>query len=269
MARWRELGRHIRALDDIGSIMSAMRSLAFIEVRRLAEGVARQQETVGAMRVAIDNLVAHYPDARPAVVPQRDVLIMIGSERGLCGDFDERIAVSLNANDPSPRLAVGSRLCLRLDEQGLTHDAIPGAAVIEDIPGVMLQIASAMRRFNQQDHDIRTGLVAIHHADDGVVHHTRILPVPVTPPAQCWRSKPILQLDPPQLHEMLVEHYVLASLNAILLASLLAENRRRLDQMSAALDRLHEQVDKLDRKRRRARQEAITEEIEIILLGQA
>lgn len=268
MSRWRELGRHIRALEDIGSIMSAMRSLAFIEARRLTESVARQQETVGAMRVAIDNLVAHYPQARPRVVPQDDVLILVGSERGMCGDFDERVALSLQANDPAARIAVGSRLCLLLSEQGAAHASIPGAAVIEDVAGVMSQIAAAVRNLTQQQRDLSTGLVAIHHTDDGGVSRTRILPVPVTPPGQCWRGKPILQLDPPQLHGMLVEHYVLASLNAILLASLLAENRRRLDQMSTALDRLHERIDNLDRKRRRARQEAITEEIEIILLGQ-
>jgi F0F1-type ATP synthase gamma subunit len=38
--------------------------------------------------------------------------------------------------------------------------------------------------------------------------------------------------------------------------------------MNVALDQLHDRIDTLDRHRRRARQEAITEEIEIVLLGQ-
>lgn len=270
MAQWREVGRHIRALDDIGTIMSAMRSLAFIEVHRLAEGAMRQQETVAAMRVAIDNLVAHYPRARPGIMPGRDVFVLIGSERGLCGDFNDRVLSNpgaSNNNEPSARIAVGSLLCQRLEERGVAHRPIPGAVVNEDIPGVMSHIAASLRASTQQDHDMTTGLLVVHHDESGTVHSERILPVPVTPSERCWRGRPMLQLRPPELYGMLIEHYVFASLNSLLVASLLAENRQRLDQMSAALDRLHERVDTLDRVRRRARQEAITEEIEIILLG--
>ncbi|HET7331102.1 F0F1 ATP synthase subunit gamma [Dyella sp.] len=270
MARWRELARHSRALEEIGTIMSAMRSLAFIEARRLAEGTLRQAQTVDAIRTAIDNLGAHYPAARPSVVPQRDILILIGSERGLCGDFDERVAshpdVSRQSSD-GVRIAVGSRLCQLLDERGVTHLPMAGAAVIEDIPGVMSHIATSVQASTQADHDNTNGLIVIHHDDEGNLHAGRVLPATGATRAPCWRNKPQLQLPPPQLYGVLVEHYVFASLNAILLASLLAENRRRLDQMSAALDRLHERIDNLDRRRRRARQEAITEEIEIILLG--
>jgi F-type H+-transporting ATPase subunit gamma len=271
MARWRELGRRIRALGDIGTILSAMRSLAFIEARRIAEGAARQQETVAAIRVAIDNLVAHYPEARPGVMPSRDILVLIGSERGLCGDFDERIASRLDAGDQGKQctcIAVGSRLDQLLTERDVPHLSIAGAAVNEDIPSVMSNIVASIQASARNDHGVSTGLVVVHHGAGEDVDRERILPVVEAPAGPCWPHRPLLQLPARDLHPILIEHYVFASLNALLLASLLAENRRRLDQMSAALDRLHERVEALDRSRRRARQEAITEEIEIILLGQ-
>ncbi|WP_426664350.1 F0F1 ATP synthase subunit gamma [Rhodanobacter aciditrophus] len=271
MARWRELGRHIQALEDIGTILSAMRSLAFIEARRIAEGAARQQEAVSAIRVAIDNVVAHYPGARPGVMPSRDVVVLVGSERGLCGDFDERIASRLDATGRSGTvacIAVGSRLGQVLDERGVPHLSVAGAAVNEDIPGVMSDIVASIQASARRDHEATAGLVVVHHDAQGEVNRERILPVPAAPASRCWPHRPLLQLPARDLHRILIDHYVFASLNALLLASLLAENRRRLDQMSAALDRLHERVGVLDRGRRRARQEAITEEIEIILLGQ-
>ncbi len=271
MARWRELGRHIQALDDIGTILSAMRSLAFIEAHRIAEGAQRQQDTVAAIRVAIDHLVAHYPRVRPRIMPRRDVFVFIGSERGLCGDFDERMAAQLDAIggiESDACIIVGNRLSQFLEEKGVAHLTIAGAAVNEDIPGVMSHIAASVQASTQHDHGVSTGLVVVHHDEHGDVRHERILPVPAVPANHGWPAKPLLQLSPRTLHGMLIEHYVFASLYALLLSSLLAENRRRLTQMSAALDRLHERVDVLDRGRRRARQEAITEEIEMILLGQ-
>lgn len=269
MASWRELGRHMAALDDIGTILSAMRSLAFIETRRLLDSTARQADVLNATRVALDQLTMHYPAAQPTVAPASDVLLLIGSERGLCGDFDERIASHTEISghpQPDTLIAVGSRLSQRLDERDITCQPMAGASVIEDIPEVMAQIAASVWTSTQAGSDRPLGLVVIYHGDTGVMRE-RVLPVPPSSPPRRWRSRPQLQLPPPRLYGMLVEHYVLASLNAILLASLLAENRSRLDQMSSALDRLHERLDDLDHQRRRARQEAITEEIEIITLG--
>jgi F-type H+-transporting ATPase subunit gamma len=271
MARWRELGRRIVALDDIGKLLSAMRSLAFIEMRRLADGAARRAATVAAIQQAIDDLIAWYPSARPNRIPDRDVIVLVGSERGLCGDFDEVVAshegFTRDSGDSLP-IAVGSRLCQLLEERGMAHRAIAGAAVIEDASNVLLNMTAALGNSVHGDNDSTVGLVVIHHGDDGTVRAERVLPIPTAPSTSSMvRDRPLLQLPPRRLYEMLVEHYVFTALNVILLASLLAENRRRQEQMSGALDRLHERVDDLDRHRRQARQEAITEEIEIILLG--
>lgn len=271
MARWRELGRHITALNDIGTILSAMRSLAFIEMRRLGDGAARRVETLAAIHRAIDHLVASYPAARPSSVPERDVIVLVGSERGLCGDFDAVVAsheYATQDHGDGLRIAVGSRLGQLLDERGIAHRALTGAAVIEDVPDVLSNMVAALRNSAHDEHEHTVGLVVVHHDDDGAVRAERVLPIPVSaisPPALL--ARPLLQLTPPRLYEMLVEYYVFAALHVALLASLLAENRRRQDQMSSALDRLHLRVDDLDRHRRQARQEAITEEIEIILLG--
>lgn len=271
MARWRELGWHITALNDIGTILSAMRSLAFIEMRRLGDGAARRVETLAAIHRAIDHLVASYPAARPSSVPERDVIVLVGSERGLCGDFDAVVAsheYATQDHGDGLRIAVGSRLGQLLDERGIAHRALTGAAVIEDVPDVLSNMVAALRNSAHDEHEHTVGLVVVHHDDDGAVRAERVLPIPVSatsPPALL--ARPLLQLTPPRLYEMLVEHYVFAALHVALLASLLAENRRRQDQMSSALDRLHLRVDDLDRHRRQARQEAITEEIEIILLG--
>ena len=56
-------------------------------------------------------------------------------------------------------------------------------------------------------------------------------------------------------------------LHEILYASLLAENRRRVQHLDGALRHLDRRLDDLKRKDRRLRQEEIIEEIEVILLG--
>lgn len=270
MARWRELGRRITALGEIGEILGAMRSLAFIEVRRLADGANRRQDAVRAIEAAIFDLAGHFPLVLPEREPTRDVVIALGSERGLCGDFNNSVAAAL-ADTIAPRNAtlfiVGSRLAQLMQEQGTAHHPLSGATVIEDVPQVLAAIVDALEGQARIEADGTFGLLLVHDDDNHGTHAQRILPMPELPATPRWRGKPALQLAPRQLYRSLVDHYVFAALQQALLDSLLAENRKRFDQMSGALDRLHERVDALGRARRRARQEAITEEIEVILLG--
>lgn len=270
MPRWRELRRRIGALDEIGQILGAVRSLAFTELRQLADGEPRQHATAAAIQTAIEDLAAHFPDALPERAPDADILIVLGSERGFCGDFNEVAARAAVATRPMPaarRLAVGAKLCQLLEEQGVPHSALPGPTVVEEIPRALAGIVDAIEAVARSDGDAALGLVVAHHDGEGRLESRRILPFPALPVAARWRTAPDLQIAPRRLYRQLIDHHVLAALNLALIASLLAENRRRLEQLSGALDRLHERLEGLRHARRRARQEAITEEIEVILLG--
>jgi F-type H+-transporting ATPase subunit gamma len=163
-------------------------------------------------------------------------------------------------------LVVGARLCLALADEGVAHEALRGATVSEEVPRVLQQIAAALS--GDGDTGTRTsGLVVLHHGSDGALVRERLLPSPVPPRQPEPRTHLQLQLPPRELFQALMDQYLLARLNAALLASLHAENHRRLEHTGAAIDRLDRELDAVQRQRRRARQEAITEEIEIMLLG--
>jgi len=270
MAKWREVGRRIHALDEIGEILTAMRSLAFIEVRRLADSVNCGRDTVAAIETAIADLATHFASDLPSPAAECAVVIAIGSERGLCGDLNDAVAAALSGETMSPGdqlLAVGARLSQMLDERGIAHRALPGPAVAEDMPQALAGIVAAIGELTRSREGPLFGLRVVHLDDRGTAFTRVILPVPALPDVSGWRSRPDTLLQPRPLYASLVDHYVFTALQVALRTSLLAENRKRLDQMSAALDRLKERLEDLARDRRRARQEAITEEIEVILLG--
>ena len=103
--RLHEFARRIAALSDIEEIVTAMRSLAFVELRRLVETIAHQHETLAARERAIADLLAHFPQPWPETVDGGDVLLAVGSERGFCGDFNTRTAAALEgAGGPAHRL---------------------------------------------------------------------------------------------------------------------------------------------------------------------
>lgn len=269
MPRLRELRGHLDALDDIGQIMKAMRSLAFIEVRRLEDGADARRGATRAIATALADLVTHEPAVLPVAPRTTGLVVALGSERGLCGDFNHAVTEALRTPDgvdPPACLAIGAHLQARLSECGIAHRALPGAAVIEDVPRVLAAAVSAMRIMLEE----RPGtepVVDLLFREGDAVRRLALLPCPDLPLEKSWRVPPRRYLPPRDLFGRLIDQYVPAALGEALLESLLAENRQRLDHMSAALDRMHERTDTLHRAYRRARQEAITEEIEIILLG--
>lgn len=267
--RLHEFAHRIAALSDIQEIVTAMRSLAFVELRRLRETIGHQDETLAAMERAIGELLAHYPQPLSGASDAGDVILAVGSERGLCGDFNATIAAALaTAADTHEHrlLVVGARLALMLADQGVMHQALAGATISEEVPRVLQQIAAALSNDGPNEAHT-TGLVVLHHDTDGALARVRLLPSP----APLRRSEPhtVLQLQLPahELFQSLMDQYLLGRLNAALLASLHAENRRRLEHTGAAIDRLDHELDSVQRRRRRLRQEAITEEIEVMLLG--
>lgn len=266
--RLHEFAHRIAALGDIEEIVTAMRSLAFVELRRLLETIAHQGDTLTAMERAISELLAHHPQPLSEARGAGDVLLAIGSERGFCGDFNSQLAAVLTQSKTEDRrlLVVGARLCLALAEADVAHEALNGATVSDEVPQVLQHIAAALR--GDGPSGVRTsGLVVLHHDRDGVLARARLLPSPAPPRQPEPRNALRLHLPPRELFQALMDQYLLGRLNASLLASLHAENRRRLEHTGAAIDRLDRELDDVKRRRRRARNEAITEEIEIMLLG--
>lgn len=267
--RLHEFAHRIAALSDIEEIVAAMRSLAFVELRRLLETIAHQKETLVARERAIADLLAHFPQPLPDSAGAGDVLLAIGSERGFCADFNTALAAALaSAPDGHEQrlVVVGARLALLLADAGVAHEALDGATVSEEIPRVLQHIADALGRGGPDG--LRTsGLVVLHHDSDGALARVRLLPSPAPPRQPEPRSVLQLHLPPRELFQALMDQYLLGRLNAAVLASLHAENRRRLEHTGAAIDRLDRELDTVRGQRRRARYEAITEEIEIMLLG--
>ena len=76
-----------------------------------------------------------------------------------------------------------------------------------------------------------------------------------------------LILAPHRLLTALLDPYLDVSLAGVLLVALLHENEQRLAHMEQARRNVDEHLDALARRANRARQEEITEEIEVILLA--
>jgi len=266
-----ELSQRLSRLKEISGIMTAMKSLSLVETHKLARFIGHQRRMLANIDAAATDFLHFFPPVgagEQAAKGQAAVLLLIGSERGFCGNFNERVVAALDALapwEPAPALlVVGQRLAAKLESRPGVIARLAGSTVTEEVPAVLNSLMDAVHAASRKLAGDGAALYSLAHEAEGGPKLKRLLPM-APPPAPPLAHAPGLQLAPAVFFAELLDQYLLAALYGLLYESLAAESRQRLAHMEHALDRLDETVDALALERNALRQEKIVEEIEIIL----
>lgn len=268
--RQREIEQHRRKLGEIRNIMSSMKNLALMETRKLARYRVPQQQMVENLTTVAADFLHFHPNLHPVATGGTPCLLVIGSERGFCGDFNEGLIEQALASlgDEGVLLLVGRKLQgTRIDDNRVCM-AIEGPGVSEEIPAVLAHLVQVIEGLQSERGPL--ALDVLYHADESsrLTRHALLPPfADERLPQPAYATTPVLNLPPQAFFAGLMEHYLFAVLHEIFYVSLMAENNRRVQHLEGAVRKLDEKLEQLRRKGLAARQEEITEEIEVILLG--
>ena len=280
MTRRREVLDRLTGLVEVRDIVDAMKTLSFIETRRIADRLENERQVVEAIEGAAgDMLAVHANLLRPRGEPPR-LWVVVGSERGFCGDFNEqvidRLAVDIDAHAPGARpdlIAVGDRLGSRLERDPRVAERLQGASVADEVDTTLGRIVAALgaRRDARGPPAVRVvwqdpasdapGAMALLPAFDDLQSRARA--------AGSVQPPPLTHLSADALMLGLADQYLFAVLRRVLDSALLAEHQRRVAHLEAAGHHIEARVEALQRRANQLRQEEIIEEIEVILLSGA
>ncbi|MEJ2382191.1 MAG: F0F1 ATP synthase subunit gamma [Gammaproteobacteria bacterium] len=276
MSRYRDVEHRMHSLDEISGIMRSMKALSLMETRKLTGFLESQQRVVQTVERMAADFGQHYPlstGGRPTD-QGRHIFLLIGSERGFCGDFNDALIAAVDEDTqhlPPEQLAliaVGHKLHARLEGDPRLAATAAAPVVAEEVRATLTHLVGIIADLQRGHGDLR--LTALHHDMDRPGLRRR----PVLPPfEQPSAGKPLfafpprLNLAPERFLGHLVDEYLFSILNEIFYTSMMAENHRRVQHLDGALDRLERETHQLTVQRNRQRQEEITEEIEIIMLN--
>ena len=271
MSKRREVQNRLATLDEIDGIMVAMKNLALLETHKLATFLATQRRAVNNIEAAAGDFLSFYPQAPARTDGMRQLLLVIGSERGLCGDFNETLLEPLAAaaqQTDTLLVAVGRRLAAKLQDDKRIAAFVEGPGVAEEVPAALVRLAGVLGELQQQRPEEAWRIGALYHDDEsGEVRVRQLLPLAAPTRKPVYSHAPLLNLEPAQFLSQLTDQYFYAALHEVFYASLMAENRKRLEHMDSAIRRLEKDEAKLRLRYNALRQEEIIEEIEIIMLS--
>jgi F-type H+-transporting ATPase subunit gamma len=287
MASIESLKKRIHTTEDLQSVVKSMRVLAALNLRQYEQTVLSQDQYLQTIERGLQILLKMKPgnDVLARQAPGgRLGAIVFGSDQGLCGSFNEQIALyALNnmkafRNQPNERgiLAIGLRVTRQLEDAGQQiEECLPTpssrAGITVMAQDILVKIETWQR---EQDFD---RIILYYHAllpEKGVTPHMRkLLPIDrewlqrleETP----WpvRSLPIFTMNWDQLFSQLIHHYLFISLSKAFAESLASENASRLLAMQGAERNIAEHREELLGDFQEQRQSSITEELLDIIGG--
>ena len=263
MSQRREVEARLGLYDELSGILSAMRSFALAELRKVGKREAAQQQVVTSLASVLDDLADSLPAQLYAgsAKTRGDIWLLFGSVRGFCGSFNEDVMRFWRgqADRQSPLILVGDRLHAMVDEREALQ-RLGGAEGSLDAPAAIDRILAAVKALRG---DGELGLIACIRDEQGA-RSQRLWPLP---PAKRKgvNYSPLTYAPAAEVGAGIAEHYLFHTLLALLLRSIRVENHMRLLQMETALRHLERGSEELQRQRNRLRQEEIVEEIELMV----
>ncbi|MDD2222667.1 MAG: F0F1 ATP synthase subunit gamma [Pseudomonas sp.] len=214
--------------------------------------------------------------------PRRRLLVVFGSDHGLCGNYNELLADKVTEYSQAEPMAqqhilcIGSRMRNALLEQDLTPEVVlmPPASA-EGVGRLAGDIVTRIERLGrgQPLAHLAVTLVFTQRAEHGYQESvTRaLLPLDksLLQPARRWPSRalPDYTMDAQALLSSLIRNHVFASVFRASAEAMVTENATRLALMQQAEQSVDEQLEGVKQELSSVRQDEITNELMDIVIG--
>ena len=289
MATLEDLARHIDVAQDLQSVVRTMKTISAVAIRRheLAEqAMARYRETVelGLQVVLRDLERAGDGAAADSPAGGRIAVVLVGSEIGLCGAFNDRLVTFALESLAASGVDADSRLVLTIGaradaswraeaEPPAGHEEAP--ATVEALAHTVGAVLTRLDHWREEKSVERLVLFYHRPGEDGGGVPVRARLLPIDPlwlealHARPWESRRLpVSIGPPEaLLRQLIRQLLFARVFTAVIQSRTAEHAARLAAMQAADRSIADTIDDLHVAHRQRRQNVITAELLDIISG--
>ncbi|MDV5168313.1 FoF1 ATP synthase subunit gamma [Photobacterium rosenbergii] len=273
MTQRQELQHQLHSINEVIGVLNAMKMLAYMENHKLSTFLDTQHRVVDVIAEVADDFLCFHPETQPEDIIATPVYLIIGSERGFCGNFNQELVAHIEATVKTAAktrpalIIVGRKLYNLVQDDVDVHAKMTGPNVVEEVPSVLEQTVQVIVKLQQQQPLV--SLYSVYHCGDQGIVTKQLLPPFQSPPRQPphFSYPPELNLAPKDFLLNVAEQYLFAALHELFYTSLIEENRSRTMHLEGAVKHLEHAVDELTQQCNVLRQEEIIEEIEVILLN--
>jgi F-type H+-transporting ATPase subunit gamma len=280
------LKRKIKSAEELRSLVKTMKALAAVSIREHEQAVESLKEYHRTVEMGFHILLQNRPEGEVFKVrpdkKNRLCAIIFGSERGMCGQFNEKISAfsidRMNKLEIKPQdrtvFALGDRVIARLEEAGQTIEgrfSLFGSNIGFTLQEVLINIEE-LRSKKEIDQIV---LFYNRPATGTSFSPNMVYLLPFDPEwikslsDKKWPSRtlPTFTMNWESLFSSLTRQYLFFSLYRAFVESIASENTSRLASMQVAEKNIEERLRDLYTGYNLQRQTSITSELLDIMTG--
>lgn len=282
-----DLGRHIEVAEDLQSVVRTMKAISAVGIRRHEAAERAIRHYLETVEMGLQVVLREGPPG--ALIPETGGIeevgvVLIGSEIGLCGGFNERLVSFALDRLTQGGIGVGARRLLMIGSRVEASWAAAGgepSAHLQEAPATVEALAGTvddvLTRLDLWREEGVSHLVLFHQhmGGHGTSAPTEVRLLPIDPDwlaalrAHRWPSRrlPVCAGPVGPVTSNLVRQVLFARVFAAILQSRAAEHAERLTAMQAAERSIGDKIDELRKTHQLLRQEVITAELLDIIGG--
>ena len=279
------LSRKNDTLTSIRGIVHTMKTLSAINAapyEQAAQSIESYHQTILQGLASFVYRTGGVSLLSEAVQPNTQLLVVFGSDHGLCGNYNELLAnkvVEYSKAEPMAKqyiLCIGSRMGNALLEQELTPDVVVMPPASADGVGRLAgDIVTRIERLGSGQALTNLAVTLIftqrqeHGYQETVTRNLLPLDKSLLRPVQCWQSRalPDYTMNSEALLASLIRNHVFASVFRASAEAMVTENATRLSLMQQAEQSVDEQLEAVQQDLSSVRQDEITNELMDIVIG--
>jgi F-type H+-transporting ATPase subunit gamma len=281
------LDKRITASGKLLGIVKSLKTISAVNIRQYERAVSSLTTFVEVIELGLQTALTQtaLPQQRPAPEQAARGLLVFGSDQGLCGRFNERLAEFVRQQAPAGQgpgsaavkvAAVGARIASRLESAGLPiaeRFQVPGS--VTGINANVFQLLLSVEQWVQHEKIGRIDIFFNRYEKSAAPRPQQEFLLPINNEhlqalrRRKWpgRSLPCFRIPAPQLFSGLIRQYLFAHLFRVQAESLASEQISRLRSLQHAEKNIADHIDELRAAYRIKRQAAITAELLDLIAG--
>jgi F-type H+-transporting ATPase subunit gamma len=280
MANLEALSRTLNTVTELGEVVRTMKTLSAVSIRQCERAVEALADYDAAVEFALAAVLAELPAqvSQPTRPGSNTGLVLLGSDHGLCGRFNEALVEAVTAGESTRAthrvLAVGERVgALWAATEYAKPMQLGAPSAVTAFTGTVSTVLGVLADWRECD-DVQQVRLWHNRSVDAEPHRAVALGL-LPQPLETWRTRPWpsasrrpgLPRPAPEMLEPLLEEQLYAALYRALAESLSSEHQSRLLAMQTAEHNISERLTELNGEYRQARQEAVTSELLDLVAG--
>jgi len=263
-----EIQEKIKKFEDIGKIILSMKSIASLNVQNSQHQILSLRNYEEEITDSLKMLLSYYPNINLSFEKGKKAIIVYGSDQGLCGLFNERIAnfVKNNIKNYEGLIIIGKKLDETIQDNKLKSFSSPvNYEVIYSYASELLEYITEIY-VSGKINEIYVAYNQFLGVGKYIPVYRRIIPFEIKR-EDVFKFPPITDIKPEKILSNLIVEYIFSNIYRSYLESFLSENSVRLMNMNNASRTIEKSIKRLEIEKNYYRQEEITGEIQEILIA--